>query len=134
MIDAFNEIYTPIAEQLRTDFPGIFLSGEYIESPPKFPCVTITEADNFTHKGTLDSSHKENHAGLMYEINAYSNLKSGKRAQCRKIMSIIDNEFQSINFVRIMMSEVPNKNDASIFRIVARYEAVISTDHTIYRR
>lgn len=134
MIDAFNEIFTPIAEDLREEIQNIFVSGEHKESPPSFPCATIEEKDNSTYTPSKDSSLKENHANLMYEVNAYSNLSNGKRTQCRKIMSIIDKKFQEMGFTRFVCTPVSNIKEATIYRMVARYEAVISTDHIIYRR
>ena len=46
MIDVENQIYTPIAEALRVQFPGIKVSGEYVKAPSGFPFVSIVEQDN----------------------------------------------------------------------------------------
>lgn len=37
MIDVESQIYTPIAEALRAQFPGILISGEYVNAPTRFP-------------------------------------------------------------------------------------------------
>lgn len=36
MIDVESQIYTPIAEALRAQFPGILVSGEYVTPLPVF--------------------------------------------------------------------------------------------------
>ena len=46
MIDCENEVFTRLANVLRTEFPGINLTGEYLNTPPKFPHVSIIESDN----------------------------------------------------------------------------------------
>jgi hypothetical protein len=135
VINVENEVFSTVATALRTEFSGIFVSGEYVSAPPSFPAVTLVEQDNSTYQRSLDSSGSEKHAVVMYEANAYSNLGSGKKKQTRAIMAIIDNEMQDMGFVRIGSSpaEVPNA-DKTIYRMVARYRATVSKDKTIYRR
>ncbi len=135
MINIETEVFSTVATALRDEITGIFVSGEAIAAPSSFPAVTLVEQDNSTYQRSLDSSGSEKHAVVMYEANAYSNLGSGKKKQTRAIMAIIDNEMQDMGFVRIGSSpaEVPNA-DKTIYRMVARYRATISTDKIIYRR
>ena len=135
MIDMETEVFSTVATALRDEITGIFVSGEAIAAPSSFPAVTLVEQDNSTYQRSLDSSGSEKHAVVMYEANAYSNLGSGKKKQTRAIMAIIDDEMQDMGFVRIGSSpaEVPNA-DKTIYRMVARYRATISTDKIIYRR
>ena len=39
-----------------------------------------------------------------------------------------------LNFTRTMLEPVPNQDDATIYRMLGRYRAVISKEKTIYRR
>ena len=135
MIDAESEIFNAVAAELRSNFPGIFVSGEYVASPPSFPAVTIVERDNSTYQRTLDSSGIENHAQVMYQVEVYSNKSYGKKTECKSIMSVIDDLMLGMGFVRVGNApvEVPNAN-ASIYRMVARYRATISKNKIIYRR
>lgn len=132
MIDIENQIYTPIAKALRNKFPGIIISGEYINAPPDFPYVSIVEQDSYTTQAHMDSGSVE-FSTLMYEVNVYSNKSVGKKAACREIITFIDNLMYSKNFRRISLSPVPNMENATIYRLVARYKA--ETDGTnLYRR
>lgn len=135
MINIESEVFNAVATALRSEFTGIFVSGESVAAPSSFPAVTLVEQDNSTYQRSLDSSGSEKHAVVMYEANAYSNLGSGKKKQTRAIMAIIDDEMQDMGFVRIGSSpaEVPNA-DKTIYRMVARYRATVSTDKIIYRR
>nr|DAZ23216.1 MAG TPA: hypothetical protein [Caudoviricetes sp.] len=133
MIDVENQIYTPIAQALREAFPGINVSGEYVRTPSSFPHVSIVEQDNYPTTEHLSTSDTEQFVTLMYEINIYSNKTTGKKAQCRNIMKVIDDLMYRRNFIRTAMSPVPNLENATIYRIVARYQA--ETDGTnLYRR
>ena len=133
MIDVENQIYTPIAEALREAFPGIDTSGEYVKAPSAFPHVSIAEQDNYPTLAHLSTSDTEKYATIMYEVNVYSNKSSGKKAQCRSIMKVIDDLMYRRNFTRISLSPVPNLENATIYRLVARYRA--ETDGVnLYRR
>ncbi len=135
MIDIEDAVFDAVANVIREQYEGAYVTGEAIVNPPAFPCVTVIEADNSTYERTLDSSAEENHARLMYEINVFSNLGSGKKKQCRAIMALADAEMQRLGFVRVSNSplEVPNA-DKTIYRQVARYRTVISKDKKTYRR
>ena len=133
MIDIENEIFTEIADAVDEQMPGTSLSSEYVPAPSAFPHATIVEMDNSVLLRTRSSSSNENHATVMYEVNVYSNRKKGKKAECRQLFGIIDARMTQMGFTRTMMNVVPNMNDATIYRLVGRYQAVVSTNHTIYR-
>lgn len=133
MIDIEKLIYTPVAEALRKRFKGISVSGEYVNAPPKFPYVSIVEQDNYMSADRLDSSDQERFSTLMYEVNVYSDKAGSKKSVCREIMGAVDEMLYKRNFTRISLSPVPNMENGTIYRLVARYRA--ETDGTnIYRR
>ena len=132
MIDIETLIYTPIAQAIRTEYPNGSVSGEYVRKPSGFPHVQITEMDNYTSMDERSTATTEKVSTVMYEVNIYSNLQTGKKAECRNIMSLIDGMMYARNFTRIAMTPVPNLEDSSIYRITARYRA--KTDGTkMYR-
>lgn len=133
MIDVENQIFTPIAANLREDFNGISVTGEYIRQPATFPHVSIVEQDNYITLMHLDSSEIETYATVMYEVNVYSNKTKGKKSEAKDILSKIDKMMYSFNFIRTSCSPVPNLENATIYRLTARYEA--ETDgQRIFRR
>lgn len=133
MIDIESQVYTPIATALRAAFPTITVSGEYIKAPSSFPYASVVEQDNYTTSEHLDSGNQERFATIMYEVNVYSDKSTGKKTECRSIMKVIDDLMYAQNFTRISLSPVPNLENATIYRLVARYRA--ETDGTLlYRR
>ena len=134
MVNVENEIFDIIAKAVKSVFPDIYISGEYVKSPPKFPAVSLVEMDNSVYTRTQTSDCMENHADVMYEVNIYSNKKSGKKSECKAIATLIDNELAALGFSRSMLQPIPNMDDATIYRILGRYRAVASNDKTIYRR
>ena len=134
MINIEEEIFSIISTEVREKYDGIFITGEYVKSPPSFPCVSLLEADNAVYRNTRTTDSMENHAELLYEVNIYSNKTKGKKAECKDIASIIDSEFAKLGFTRTMLNPIPNEEDATIYRIVGRYKSIVSTNKTIYRR
>ena len=134
MIDIENEVFNRVATRVREQFPGIFMTGEYVNAPSSFPAVSLVEMDNAIRENTIDSGSSENHANVMYEANVYSNKAAGKKSECKTILALLDNEMTAIGFVRVTLTPVPNEYDSTIYRMVARYRAAVSTDHKIYRR
>jgi len=134
MIDIENAVFDRVAMKVREVFPDIFIAGEYVKSPPSFPAVSLVEMDNVTRINTIDSGSNENHADVMYEVNVYSNKTAGKKSECKEIIALIDKEMTAVGFARSTLTPVPNEYDSTIYRMVARYRAVVSADHKIYRR
>lgn len=134
MIDIENQVFDRVAKRVREQFPNIFMTGEYVNSPASFPAASVVEMDNSVRENTIDSGSNENHGNVMYEVNAYSNKTVGKKSECKAIIALIDNEMTAMGFVRITLTPVSNEYDSTIYRMVARYRAAVSSNHTIYRR
>lgn len=133
MIDVENIIFDECSAKVLESFPEAEISGVDINSMAKSPAVLIAEADNTSYERTADSGSLENHALLMYQVSVTSNKVAGKKAECKAILNIIDNYFTSKGFVRIGKEPATIK-DGVWYRIVARYQALVSKDHIIYRR
>ena len=134
MIDMETEIFNEISVRTREQYPDIFMTGEYVKTPPSFPCVSLVEVDNATFRNSLTTEGKENHVAVMYELNVYSNRTNGKKAECKEITNFIDEILTGLNFTRTMLEPVPNQDGATIYRMLGRYRAVVSKNKTIYRR
>lgn len=127
MIDIENKVYTKLKTAIGSNATT---SSSYNHTPSSFPFVSITMSDNtMSH---LDNSAQEKYASCMFEINVYANDDEAKTT-AKGIFQTIDTAMYKMNFVRISYSPVPNLEDGTIYRIVARYEC--ETDGTTnYRR
>lgn len=134
MIDIENQIFDNISKVVREHYPNIYMTGEYVNVPPSFPSVSIVQKSNPTYKRTQTSDSNENHVEVMFEVNIYSNKKTGKKAECKNIAKIIDEQFLQLGFDRTMLEPIDNVNDTTIYRIIGRYVAVVSKEEIIYRR
>lgn len=134
MIDIESAVFNRVVTKVREVYPDIFMTGEYVNSPASFPAASLVEMDNATRIETIDSGSNENHANVMYEANVYSNKTTGKKSECKAIIALIDEEMLAMGFSRSTLTPVPNENDSTIYRMVGRYRATVSSDHEIFRR
>jgi hypothetical protein len=132
MTDIENAVLTLVKNALLADYPTITVDSVTSFSPPKFPCVYIEESDNYSYTPTRDSESNDKYSVVVYEVNAYSNKTSGKKAECKAIMAIVDNVMNGLGFTRT--AKTPINADPARYRLFARYIAVVSEDKTIYRR
>ena len=80
----------------------------------------------------MRTRHIENAATVLYEVNIYSNKVGYGKIEAKELLQTVDEEFSKLNFTRILMNPVANLNDATIYRIVARYQAVVDKEYRIY--
>ena len=136
MIDVESSVFTAVATALREEYgaDNIYVSGEYVSQPPRFPAVSIVEMDNSVYLRGRDTLEIEHFAEVMYQVDVYSNRHVGKKAQAKEIIAFVDGQFAAMSFTRMFLNPVQNMNDATIYRMTARYRAVVGNDDTIYRR
>ena len=131
MIDLENDIYDYVAKALRAAHSGIDVTAEYVEVPAKFPHVSIVEADNSVLQ-RMRTDNIENAVSVMYEVNIYSSKPGVRKTEAKAIANTIDSTFAGIGFTRTFRGQIPNLKDATIYRVLCRYEAVIDKNYLIY--
>lgn len=138
MIDVEFELFDKVAKAIHEKFPKAYVVGEYVSAPPKFPCVSIIEVGNELYRKSLNSSGRENHAFLLYEVNVFDNkltdASGGKKREAKEIAHIVDDTLGKYGFTRIMLQPIPNEVDGSVFRIVGRWNVIVDKDKKFYRR
>ena len=135
MIDIENALFDKLANLLETEFSEL-ADNVYSEIPNEissFPLVVITEVSNLNYIRGQDNNEFENYATIAYDVNIYSNKISGAKLECKAILNKLDIMFLNYNFRRI--NYIPFKNnDDNLYRLTARYQAVVSNDYRLYSR
>lgn len=134
MIDIENQVFTQVKAAITSEYPGVFVSGDYVDAPASFPCVFLMEMSNTADTSTRTSSSNENFAQLMYELNVYSTKSSGRKSEAKRLAKAADAAFQKLGFTRTMLAPVINAADTSVYRILGRYTCLADHNDTIYRR
>lgn len=133
MIDIEQEIYELLVNKLSASFSDLHCYNLGMPNKATFPCVTIEQTDNSVVESTQDSGSNENHVTTVFDVNAYSTKANGRKAECKEILQVVDDELSRLGFTRLSMVSFSESN-ATRYRITARYVAVVSKNKTIYRR
>ena len=120
-----------MAGALRTEFPGIFVTGEAVGAPTVFPCVAFYEDDNYISREDMDSAGEEKIATLRYRIDVYSNLVGGRKTEAKTIMAAIEPLLYQRNFKRFSRTPL-NDLGEKIYHVVETYR--VKTDGESFYR
>lgn len=132
MIQPENYIFDIISKTLKAAHNGIFVSGEYVNIPASFPAVTVIESDNRVYE-RMRTTTIENAVSLMYECNIYANRAGYKKQDANAILQTLSDTFERIGFTRTFCNPIANLQDATIYRIVVRFQGVCDKDFMIYQ-
>ena len=124
MIDKENEVYTLVHDAVIADFPDADMDSSYQPTPSGFPHISFYMQDLYTPQQYLDTSANPKFGRMMFEAQVYSNKATAKKQEAKKIMDIIIDKMQSMNFRLSTLTPVPNLNDSTIYRLAARFEAI----------
>ncbi len=130
MIDKSNEIFNTVAKDLRSLYTGVQVKGEYVETPSKFPTVTIDEIQNVPVH--LDSAMKNKYAKLTLRTQTFCNGE-GKRGKAREIFNSLDETLMGMGFFVKTYTTTPTIYNSEIYCITATHEAVIDENGNTYR-
>lgn len=124
MITIENQVVNAIANALSVAFPTAKIGSEYTRTVSKFPYVEVVEMDNSVLQRASYLNQIEVMAQLTYEINIFSNKKDGRKAECKAIAELVDDTMQSMGFYRMMLNQVLNYEDATVYRMVGRWQKI----------
>ena len=121
MIDKEPEIFEAIAKELRAKFSGIYVIGAELSSnPPRFPAVSLVQANNMIRNEFSTFSSLENVVREDYKAEVCSNLEKGKEAQTKEITRVISDVMGSFGYERTFCEPIVNA-DATVSRRMSRY-------------
>ena len=130
MIDFSNEIFNEVAKNLRSTYSDITVVGEYVESPAKFPTVTIDEIQNTpTHK---DTATYNKYAEIVYRTQIFCN-GVGKRQKARQIFNSLDKTLMELGLYVKTYTTTPAIYNAEVYCITATHSGVIDKNGVVYR-
>lgn len=132
MNDIENDIYGIVSKAAKAEFPGLFTSGEYVDSPARFPALIFFQADSSVYE-RMRTSNIDNADRLMFAAYVYSNKVGYKKQEAKEIMDVVDREMAKLNFTRTTCAPAANVADATIFQLVARYEGVVDSELILYQ-
>ena len=131
MIDVESKVFQACADAFRAVYPNGYITPEYVLKPPQFPAASVVEMDNNVDERALDNGSIENAVNVMYQVDVYSNKVTGKKAQAKAMIALLDDVLTRYRFVRTSLIPVQNYMDATIYRMTARYRRRITDTEQI---
>lgn len=132
MIDPEFAVYDAVSDRVKAKFSDLYMTGDVSFAPSQFPAVSIVETNNSVLQN-MRTLKIENAVSLMYEVNVYSNKVGYSKMEAKSILAAVDEAFVDLGFTRTFSNPVQNLEDKTVFRIVARYEAVMDRDFVVYQ-
>ena len=132
MINNSSEIFDRITTALQESDNAVKTSSVYVNAPSSYPFVSIELIEDSIYEQGVDSGDIENFANMSYEINVYTKGDT-RMSSAYGLLGVADNFMKSIGFTRIIIQPMQDQNE-TLYRIIARYEAVVGKDLKVYRR
>lgn len=126
-----NYVVDALASYLQEKYPGIYVVGEYVDSVPSFPAVTIIQADNSEYIRSR-TVRGEQAANIMYEVTVYANRDGYRKEDAYAVMTdvnavmtgLVEVKGRRMGFYRSMCRPIPNLQDSTIYALTARFKGV----------
>ena len=132
MLDAETYMFNKVEEALKERFSKIVVYSDEVAVPSKFPCVTFVEYNNYSYRQMQTGDNVEHYVHVSFQVNAYSNLQSAGKKQCKDMMDVVDDVMRSHGFLRRLNS--PQENiQRNIHRRVARYSGIVAENGLVYK-
>ena len=124
MITLENQVTNAIDQAFTTAGLDVFVTAGYIQSSTQFPCVQVVEIDSRVLERGSSLSTIEVFATVVIEINFFSNKAYGKKEECRSLATIADEVMEGLGFMRTLLSQTPNYEDSTIYRMTGRWQKI----------
>lgn len=131
MINVEDFLFNKIIECVELEFPQTIFFSDYVSDVPTFPCVMLQQINSQTYTRSQDSENIENHEILQYQVDIFA-TGVNKKQECREIAGLVDSVFLRYGFSRVLLRPIPNMLDINIYRIVARYDAIVGKNNIVY--
>ncbi len=137
MIDVETQVFNDLYNSVHQAFPDVMMGT--ISDPVEitFPYVNIRVSDSAPTYQFVNSSRVEKFRDITIEIEVYTNLVSGRKAQAKAIMALIDSEMLAMGATGTALNpaDLTNPaNNSAVFRLFARYRATVDKDGIFYSR
>lgn len=131
MIEIEAKVFSPIYTELKNRYDGIYVTSEPAPIPSKPLAVSIVQQDSFSSYRMQDNTLQEKFATVMFQVDVYCNLQTGKKSKCKEVMGVVDDMLFKQNFMRLSLAPIPME-EHGYYRLTARYRAM-TDGNTFFR-
>lgn len=125
MIDVSNRVLANIKTYVAEICKNV--SNYSSKSPPAFPAVSVVQIDN--SDACMDLENSENAVKSVIEIQCYSNKNI---TESRNIINQCCDAMRQMGYIRAYgPKHIENPSDTNIYRMVARFNRLVSSVNEI---
>ena len=121
-----NAIYTRMRAAVLAAESTANCTQTYAPTPSKFPTVFAREIGHFTPNGTATLSNAQDISERTWEVQIFSNLKSGAKEQAYALLDAVKSAFRSMYFVETFESPLDSTSQ-SYYTLIARFRRIIGS-------
>lgn len=121
-----NAIFTRIYTAVKAIVSNANVTQTYTAAPSVFPTVFAREIGRLTPIGTPTFSNKQEISETTWEVQVFSNLKTGAKEQAYKLMDGVKGALRQLYFVETFESPL-EQTDKSVYCLVARFRRIIGS-------
>lgn len=125
-----NSIFTAIRSAAIAEVSTVNCTQTYAATPTKFPTVFAREIGRFTPQETATMSNAQNIYETTWEVQIFSNLKTGAKEQAYKLMDAVKGALRSLYFVETFENPLEN-GDNNYYTLVARFRRIIGSGESM---
>ena len=126
----FNAIYTTIVAAARAVEQNLYCAARYEPKPESFPALYVEEVSKVRTPGNITLDYTDEQHRVIHEVQVWSNLLDGAKAQADAIMDAVETAYNAMYFRLTMKNPIPT-TDRSTYRIVARFTNPIGGGDTL---
>ena len=121
MIDVSNRVLSNVKTYISDSCKNV--SNYSSKSPPSFPAVSVVQIDNLD--ACMDLENSENAVKSVIEIQCYSNKNI---TESRNIINQCCDAMRKMGYARAYgPKHIENASDTNIYRMVARFNRLVSS-------
>lgn len=125
MKDETTNVFDAVYNAVIAVFPTADLSTHYVNQPASFPHVQLWDESNTTPRTGMNLSGDECFSNIVIHFEVFDNMLDGEGVEnVKKIFSLIDPVMRLQGYRRTYYAPVPNYDDASVYREIARYSKI----------
>lgn len=125
-----NAIFTKIRAAAIAEVSTTNVTQTYSPTPSKFPTVFAREIGRFTPAQTATMSNAQDIYETTWEVQIFSNLKTGAKEQAYKLMDAVKSAMRGLYFVESMENPIENGTNA-YYILVARFRRIIGSGESM---
>lgn len=126
MQEVITDIFDSVYNAVTAEFPNADLATGYVNQPSSFPHVQMWEESNTTPRLGMNLGGDECFSNVVVHFEYFDNALNGMSMEnVKKIAQIVDPIMRRFGYRRTYYAPVPNFDDASVYREIARYSKIL---------